>query len=181
MTGHLDAAGRAGHGRRRRRHVLEKAVSGQRWNRRWRVPLRCCGAPGAAPPCRRRWPRRARTPPPAPNTSAGAHRSARASCRSLGVVEGKISKVIARAGHRHQNWLELHRSASAKMRAESVVHLTRMALHEAWTTERLILGVKTRVGAVWGSAGSSLIHSKWWHCHHRARVARDIGTHRYRL
>ena len=50
----------------------------------------------------------------------------------LGVVEGKISKVIARELDISTKTVELHRSrVMAKMRAESVVHLTRMALHES--------------------------------------------------
>ena len=48
-----------------------------------------------------------------------------------GVVEGKISKVIARELDISTKTVELHRSrVMAKMRAESVVHLTRMALHQ---------------------------------------------------
>ena len=46
-----------------------------------------------------------------------------------GVVEGKISKVIARELDISTKTVELHRSrVMAKMQAESVVHLTRMAL-----------------------------------------------------
>lgn len=46
-----------------------------------------------------------------------------------GVVEGKISKVIARELDISTKTVELHRSrVMAKMKAESVVHLTRMAL-----------------------------------------------------
>ena len=48
-----------------------------------------------------------------------------------GVVEGKISKVIARELDISTKTVELHRSrVMAKMQAESVVHLTRMALHQ---------------------------------------------------
>ena len=48
-----------------------------------------------------------------------------------GVVEGKISKTIARELDISTKTVELHRSrVMAKMRAESVVHLTRMALHQ---------------------------------------------------
>ena len=46
-----------------------------------------------------------------------------------GVVEGKISKVIARELDISTKTVELHRSrVMAKMQADSVVHLTRMAL-----------------------------------------------------
>lgn len=46
-----------------------------------------------------------------------------------GVVEGKISKIIARELDISTKTVELHRSrVMAKMQAESVVHLTRMAL-----------------------------------------------------
>ena len=46
-----------------------------------------------------------------------------------GVVEGKISKIIARELDISTKTVELHRSrAMAKMQADSVVHLTRMAL-----------------------------------------------------
>ena len=46
-----------------------------------------------------------------------------------GVVEGKISKVIARELEISTKTVELHRSrVMAKMQADSVVHLTRMAL-----------------------------------------------------
>lgn len=49
-----------------------------------------------------------------------------------GVVEGKISKVIARELDISTKTVELHRSrVMAKMRADSVVHLTRMALHQS--------------------------------------------------
>ena len=49
-----------------------------------------------------------------------------------GVVEGKISKVIARELDISTKTVELHRSrVMAKMQAESVVHLTRMALHQS--------------------------------------------------
>ena len=48
-----------------------------------------------------------------------------------GVVEGKISKVIARELGISTKTVELHRSrVMAKMQADSVVHLTRMALHQ---------------------------------------------------
>ena len=47
-----------------------------------------------------------------------------------GVVEGKISKLIARELDISTKTVELHRSrVMAKMQADSVVHLTRMALH----------------------------------------------------
>lgn len=46
-----------------------------------------------------------------------------------GVVEGKISKVIARELDISTKTVELHRSrVMAKMQADSVVHLIRMAL-----------------------------------------------------
>lgn len=49
-----------------------------------------------------------------------------------GVVEGKISKIIARELDISTKTVELHRSrVMAKMQAESVVHLTRMALHQS--------------------------------------------------
>lgn len=49
-----------------------------------------------------------------------------------GVIEGKISKVIARELDISTKTVELHRSrVMAKMQAESVVHLTRMALHQS--------------------------------------------------
>lgn len=49
-----------------------------------------------------------------------------------GVVEGKISKVIARELDISTKTVELHRSrVMAKMQAGSVVHLTRMALHQS--------------------------------------------------
>ena len=48
-----------------------------------------------------------------------------------GVVEGKISKVIARELDISTKTVELHRSrVMAKMQADSVVHLTRMALSQ---------------------------------------------------
>lgn len=48
-----------------------------------------------------------------------------------GVVEGKISKIIARELDISTKTVELHRTRiMSKMQAESVVHLTRMALHQ---------------------------------------------------
>ena len=48
-----------------------------------------------------------------------------------GVVEGKISKIIARELDISTKTVELHRSrVMAKMQADSVVHLTRMALSQ---------------------------------------------------
>ena len=88
-------------------------------------------------------PRPATAAVPAPVSAAGAtddapsaefrRRVASLSPRELqvmqGVVAGKISKVIARELDISTKTVELHRSrVMAKMQADSVVHLTRMAL-----------------------------------------------------
>lgn len=85
-----------------------------------RQPARVAGeAPDAAP-----------APAPCPEYQ---RRHASLSPRELqvmqGVVEGKISKVIARELDISTKTVELHRSrVMAKMQADSVVHLTRMVL-----------------------------------------------------
>lgn len=70
-----------------------------------------------------------------PTCAEYARRRAALSPRELqvmqGVVEGKISKTIARDLDISTKTVELHRSrVMAKMQADSVVHLTRMALHQ---------------------------------------------------
>ena len=71
----------------------------------------------------------------APNCAEYQRRRASLSPRESqvmqGVVEGKISKLIARELDISTKTVELHRSrVMAKMHAESVVHLTRMVLHQ---------------------------------------------------
>jgi FixJ family two-component response regulator len=86
-------------------------------------PPAAAAAPEGAPPA-------GASEPPCPEFARRlASLSPRETQVMQGVVEGKISKVIARELDISTKTVELHRSrVMAKMRAESVVHLTRMAL-----------------------------------------------------
>ena len=72
----------------------------------------------------------AQDPPRLEYERRAAHLSPREKQVMQAVVDGKISKIIARELDISTKTVELHRSrVMAKMKADSVVHLTRMALH----------------------------------------------------